>query len=102
MRCCGLPRRGAGHGCGAAAGVRGQHFGGQRVWADGKRRCGHDFMRAASENLGAHVAAQIAVSDDADQLAVALDHRHPRDAELAAQGVEVMDGDPLGWEWKLG
>jgi cysteinyl-tRNA synthetase len=23
-------------------------------------------------------------------------------AELAVQGVEVMDGDPLGWEWKLG
>jgi cysteinyl-tRNA synthetase len=22
--------------------------------------------------------------------------------ELAEQGVEVMDGDPLGWEWKLG
>jgi cysteinyl-tRNA synthetase len=22
--------------------------------------------------------------------------------ELAAQGVDVMDGDPLGWEWKLG
>jgi cysteinyl-tRNA synthetase len=22
--------------------------------------------------------------------------------ELAAQGVEMMDGDPLGWEWKLG
>ncbi|MBC2664976.1 cysteine--tRNA ligase [Novosphingobium flavum] len=22
--------------------------------------------------------------------------------ELAAQGVEAMDGDPLGWEWKLG
>ena len=22
--------------------------------------------------------------------------------ELAATGVEVMDGDPLGWEWKLG
>ena len=21
--------------------------------------------------------------------------------EIAAQGVEVMDGDPLGWEWKL-
>jgi cysteinyl-tRNA synthetase len=21
---------------------------------------------------------------------------------LAAKGVEVMDGDPLGWEWKLG
>jgi cysteinyl-tRNA synthetase len=26
---------------------------------------------------------------------------HLRD-QLAAQGVEVMDGDPLGWEWKLG
>ena len=22
--------------------------------------------------------------------------------ELAAKGVEVMDGDPLGWDWKLG
>ena len=22
--------------------------------------------------------------------------------DLAARGVEVMDGDPLGWEWKLG
>jgi cysteinyl-tRNA synthetase len=22
--------------------------------------------------------------------------------ELAAQGVEAMDGDPLGWDWKLG
>ncbi|MFM5906018.1 MAG: cysteine--tRNA ligase, partial [Novosphingobium sp.] len=22
--------------------------------------------------------------------------------ELAAQGVDVMDGDPLGWEWRLG
>ena len=21
--------------------------------------------------------------------------------ELASQGVEVMDGDPLGWDWKL-
>lgn len=22
--------------------------------------------------------------------------------ELASEGVEVMDGDPLGWEWRLG
>jgi cysteinyl-tRNA synthetase len=22
--------------------------------------------------------------------------------ELIAKGVEVMDGDPLGWDWKLG
>ena len=21
--------------------------------------------------------------------------------ELTAKGVEVMDGDPLGWDWKL-
>ena len=21
--------------------------------------------------------------------------------ELAAKGVEVMDGDPLGWEWRI-
>jgi cysteinyl-tRNA synthetase len=21
--------------------------------------------------------------------------------ELAAAGVEVMDGDPLGWDWKI-
>ncbi len=35
----------------------------------------------------------------AQQNYAALDRQ--RD-ELAAQGVEVMDGDPLGWEWKLG
>ena len=22
--------------------------------------------------------------------------------EMASMGVEVMDGDPLGWEWRLG
>jgi cysteinyl-tRNA synthetase len=22
--------------------------------------------------------------------------------ELAAQGVDAMDGDPLGWDWRLG
>ena len=22
--------------------------------------------------------------------------------ELAAAGIEVMDGDPLGWDWRLG
>jgi len=35
----------------------------------------------------------------AQQNYAALDRQ--RD-ELTAQGVEVMDGDPLGWEWKLG
>ena len=29
-------------------------------------------------------------------------HVHAIRDELAARGVEVMDGDLLGWEWKLG
>ena len=49
-----------------------------------------------------------------DEITAALDRRKEARAakdfatsdairdELAAQGVEVMDGDPLGWEWKLG
>lgn len=49
-----------------------------------------------------------------DEIQAALDRRKEARAakdfatsdairdELAAQGVEVMDGDPLGWEWKLG
>ncbi len=49
----------------------------------------------------AHVEAAIAFRKElrAQQNYPALDRQ--RD-ELAAKGVEVMDGDPLGWEWKLG
>lgn len=48
-----------------------------------------------------------------DEITAALDRRKQARAakdfatsdairdELAAQGVEVMDGDPLGWEWEL-
>ena len=43
----------------------------------------------AQERLDARAAKDFAASDAI------------RD-ELAAQGVEVMDGDPLGWDWKLG
>ncbi len=51
---------------------------------------------------------------DEDAIAALLDARKTARAEkdfarsdalrdeLAAHGVEVMDGDPLGWEWKLG
>ena len=48
-----------------------------------------------------HVDAAIAFRKElrAQQNFPALDRN--RD-ELAAQGVVVMDGDPLGWEWKLG
>jgi len=55
-------------------------------------------------------AAQIAEDEIEARLA---ERKHTRAAkdfatsdairdELAAEGVEVMDGDPLGWEWKLG
>lgn len=51
---------------------------------------------------------------DEDDIEDALDRRRAARAakdfarsdairdELAAQGVEVMDGDPLGWDWKVG
>ena len=47
------------------------------------------------------IASSIAFREElrAQQNYAALDRL--RD-ELAAQGVEVMDGDPLGWDWKLG
>jgi cysteinyl-tRNA synthetase len=48
-----------------------------------------------------HVEASIAYRKElrAQQNYPALDRN--RD-ELAAKGVEVMDGDPLGWDWKRG
>jgi cysteinyl-tRNA synthetase len=47
-----------------------------------------------------HVEAAVAFRKElrAQQNYPALDRQ--RD-ELAAKGVEVMDGDPLGWEWRL-
>ena len=54
-------------------------------------------------------SAAVAESDIEAQLLRRRDARAAKDFatsdairdELAAQGVEVMDGDPLGWEWKL-
>lgn len=54
-------------------------------------------------------AARIAEAEIEEALAARKEARAARDFarsdalrdELAAQGVEVMDGDPLGWEWKL-
>jgi cysteinyl-tRNA synthetase len=54
-------------------------------------------------------AAVITEAEIEDQLARRREARAIRDFatsdairdELAAQGVEVMDGDPLGWEWRL-
>ncbi|RDE05565.1 cysteine--tRNA ligase [Sphingomonas aracearum] len=54
-------------------------------------------------------AAGIAEADIERRLAERLDARGQKDFarsdalrdELAAAGVEVMDGDPLGWDWKL-
>jgi cysteinyl-tRNA synthetase len=53
--------------------------------------------------------ARIAVADIDRLIARRKDARAAKDFaasdairdELAAAGVEVMDGDPLGWEWKL-
>ncbi|WP_284125981.1 cysteine--tRNA ligase [Parerythrobacter aestuarii] len=54
--------------------------------------------------------AQITEAEIEAQLAERKEARDAKDFarsdalrdELAAKGVEVMDGDPLGWEWKLG
>lgn len=55
----------------------------------------------SSELTVEHVEASIVFRKElrAQQNFAALDRL--RD-ELAAKGVEVMDGDPLGWDWKLG
>ncbi|RXZ65677.1 cysteine--tRNA ligase [Pelagerythrobacter rhizovicinus] len=53
--------------------------------------------------------AELDEDDVEDALERRRDAREARDfsrsdairEELAAKGVEVMDGDPLGWEWKL-
>jgi cysteinyl-tRNA synthetase len=55
-------------------------------------------------------AATIADSEIETLLALRNQARAARDFaasdglrdQLAANGIEVMDGDPLGWEWKLG
>jgi cysteinyl-tRNA synthetase len=55
-------------------------------------------------------AATIAEAEIEATLAARKDARAAKDFarsdqlrdDLAARGVEVMDGDPLGWEWKLG
>jgi cysteinyl-tRNA synthetase len=55
-------------------------------------------------------AATVAQAEIDDALARRMAARAAKDfatsdairAELAAKGVEVMDGDPLGWEWQLG
>jgi cysteinyl-tRNA synthetase len=54
--------------------------------------------------------ATIAEDEIAEQLALRGEARAAKDFAasdalrdtLAARGVEVMDGDPLGWEWRLG
>ena len=54
-------------------------------------------------------SAQITEAEIEDELARRKAARADKDFatsdeirdELAAKGVEAMDGDPLGWEWKL-
>ncbi len=49
----------------------------------------------------AHIESALAMRKDARAAQNYAMSDRLRD-ELAAQGVEVMDGDPLGWDWKLG
>ena len=71
---------------------------------------GLDLGRLARADLRLRPAdAQIAEAEIEAALARRKEARAARDFaasdairdELAAKGVEVMDGDPLGWEWKL-
>ncbi len=48
----------------------------------------------------AHIEASLAMRKEARAVQNYAMSDRLRD-ELAAQGVEVMDGDPLGWDWKL-
>ncbi|MGB7655252.1 MAG: cysteine--tRNA ligase [Novosphingobium sp.] len=54
----------------------------------------------AAELTEQHIEASIAFRKElrAQQNYPALDRNRE---DLTAQGVEVMDGDPLGWDWKL-
>jgi cysteinyl-tRNA synthetase len=91
----------------------------KKVELDGKLRViaamdavlGLDLMTTARADL--RLRPKSAEIDEAE-IAAALERRKAARAdkdfatsdalrdELAARGVEVMDGDPLGWEWKLG
>ena len=56
---------------------------------------------AAAAMTGAEIEAELTRRKDARAAKDFATSDAIRDA-LAAKGVEVMDGDPLGWEWKLG
>ena len=63
----------------------------------------------ASRTFGRHGYKNVSLDEIAAALARRKEARAAKDFaasdairdELGAQGVEVMDGDPLGWEWKL-
>ena len=70
--------------------------------AKGEGLCRQDFRirPKSAEITEAEIEAEILRRKDAK---VAKDYATADAirASLAARGVEVMDGDPLGWEWKL-
>ena len=77
---------------------------------DMDRVLGLDLFTLTREDLRLRPAgAQISEDEINTALARRKDARAAKDFatsdairdELAAKGVEVMDGDPLGWEWKL-
>jgi len=59
---------------------------------------------ASSGKTGAGSSADTVTLSDAARAALAEKDFATSDAirdELGAKGVEVMDGDPLGWDWRL-
>jgi cysteinyl-tRNA synthetase len=71
---------------------------------------GLDLLRITRADLRLRPKAAAVSEDEIEaRLAARKDARAARDFarsdalrdELAALGVEVMDGDPLGWEWNL-
>ena len=73
------------------------------------RVLGFDFEHLHRDNLRVRPAAATLTEADIDaRLAARKEARAAKDFarsdairdELAAAGVEVMDGDPLGWDWK--
>ena len=62
-----------------------QRRGDQRVRRDGLRIARHHLLDAAVEDVAGQMAAEVAVGDDADQIAVVVDDAEAAEALLADQ-----------------
>ena len=53
-----------------------ERLGDERVGRDGFGRFRHDIFNRSTKQIGCHVAAQIAIGDEARQCAIGLCHDH--------------------------